>query len=180
MLEDLSPVGDSIEVWFDSLASSKISWKLVDDVAQDFNARNDGSSSLLLEVSHELIDFSCKDWCVVEAVTDMGEFVLLDQSSQESLNKLFNSHYINMWNWWKMWVWEMWVREMRKMWKMESKHLWLVNSTLVHISNVEAVLLHLWVLVHVVGVMMHVMVHMWVMVMHVVVHVWVMVLHVLG
>jgi len=91
VLEDLRPDLNSHEIIFGHLAGSKFIWKFGNDLSHHLDTHENTGKVLLFEVSKSCSDLSGNSFSICETVVNVIEVILLDNSHNESTNKLFGS-----------------------------------------------------------------------------------------
>lgn len=87
VLEDLSPLLDSIEVTLNAGAVLEVGWDIGDDLTELSNSLKDILEVLLLNVSDDSGDLVSKSWHVGKALLDFREVLLSGETEDESVHE---------------------------------------------------------------------------------------------
>ena len=88
ILEDDSPGGDSLDIWFHSLAVSKININGGDHLSNNGDTLDDVHNVFLLEIRDGFGELDLETFTILKAWLDLIEGVVIDESVEESSNEL--------------------------------------------------------------------------------------------
>ena len=97
----MGPLLNSGEVWLDTFAVSKISWKSLHEFSEVSNGIQDVREVSVEDIVNNILDDWLSSGCIIQANLNVLEVISLDKSINESSN---NSNSILNWNW-DWWEW---------------------------------------------------------------------------